>query len=224
MASRSASAPRAEVAPPLFSPLEAKLAAGEGMGPSGTPEHRAKLEALAAAIREQRLAGHEVQLVFVCTHNSRRSQMAQLLMAAAARRAGLSGVTTFSAGTERTAFNPRAVAALRRAGLAIDTTDTGDNPRYAVRLGDAGPAIAAFSKRLDDPANPKAGFVAVMTCSQADAACPLVPGADRRIAIPYDDPKVADGTPEETARYDERVEQIGRDMMWVARSAAKSTH
>lgn len=218
---RSGSAPRAEVVAPLFPALEAKLSGWEGMGPSGTPEHRAKLEALAAVIREQRLAGHEAQLVFVCTHNSRRSQMAQLLMAAAARRAGLSGVTTFSAGTERTAFNPRAVAALRRAGLAVETTAAGDNPRYTVRLGDGGPALSAFSKRLDDPESPKAGFVAVMTCSQADAACPFVPGADRRIAIPYDDPKVADGTPEETARYDERVEQIGRDMMWVARAAAK---
>ena len=219
---RSASgAPRAEVVAPLFPALETKLSGWDGMGPSGTPEHRAKLEALAAVIREQRLAGHEAQLVFVCTHNSRRSQMAQLLMAAAARRAGLSGVTTFSAGTERTAFNPRAVDALRRAGLAIEATAAGDNPRYTVRLGDGGPALSAFSKRLDDPENPKAGFVAVMTCSQADAACPFVPGADRRIAIPYDDPKVADGTPEEAARYDERVAQIGRDMVWVAKAAAK---
>lgn len=208
---------------PLFPALDTKLSGWEGAGPSGDPVHRAKLESLAAAIREQRLAGHEAKLVFVCTHNSRRSQMAQLLMAAAARRAGLAGVTTYSAGTERTAFNPRAVDALRRAGLGIEARAPGDNPRYTVRLGDGGPEIAAFSKRLDDAELPKAGFVAVMTCSQADAACPFVPGADKRIALPYDDPKVADGTPEEAARYDERVAQIGRDMVWVAK-AARAPH
>ena len=44
---------------------------------------------------------------------------------------------------------------------------------------------------------------------------PFVSGAASRIAVPYDDPKSADGTSEETARYDERVTQIGRDMAWV---------
>jgi len=60
-----------------------------------------------------------------------------------------------------------------------------------------------------------------MTCSQADAACPIVEGARARVAVPYEDPKVADGTPEEAARYDERVAQIGRDLTWVFSEVSK---
>jgi hypothetical protein len=54
-----------------------------------------------------------------------------------------------------------------------------------------------------------------MTCSQADKACPTAPGCDLRVAIPYDDPKVSDGTPSESATYDKRGEQIAREMLYV---------
>jgi hypothetical protein len=43
----------------------------------------------------------------------------------------------------------------------------------------------------------------------------VVEGSTLRVATPYDDPKAADGTPEETARYDERTQQIGREMFYM---------
>jgi arsenate reductase len=52
-----------------------------------------------------------------------------------------------------------------------------------------------------------------MTCSQADAACPLVMGSDLRMPIRYEDPKVADATDQEAVRYDERSRQICREML-----------
>lgn len=140
--------------------------------------------------------------------------MAQLLGLAAARRKGLETVRTFSGGTEATAFNPRAIAALHRVGFEISDGE-GTNPHHLVRLSPSLDAVEAYSKRFTDPPNPSSGFIVVMTCSQADAACPYVQGAVTRVAVPYDDPKVADGTPEEAARYDERVSQIGRDLTWV---------
>jgi hypothetical protein len=54
-----------------------------------------------------------------------------------------------------------------------------------------------------------------LTCSAADEACPRVPGATLRLAIPYDDPKVADGTPDEAATYDERCAQIAHEMLFA---------
>jgi hypothetical protein len=44
-------------------------------------------------------------------------------------------------------------------------------------------------------------------------------GAEARIAIPYDDPKAADGTEGEARAYDERCRQIAREMLWVFRAA-----
>lgn len=205
---------------PLLEPLSARFAAWESAGPTGDAAHRAKLEALAEALRAQRSDKGHLDVLFVCTHNSRRSHMAQLLAIGAARHVGLQDVRTFSGGTEVTAFNPRAVAALERAGFEI-SGGGGDNPLYEVRVARGGVVERAFSKKLDDAANPSANFVAVMTCTQADAACPFVKGATRRVSVPYEDPKVADGTAEETQRYDERVEQIGRDLVWVLRQVSR---
>jgi arsenate reductase len=184
-------------------------------------DRQAKLDELATYIRKQRDAGEPVRLVFICTHNSRRSHMAQLWAAAAAASYGIDDVETFSGGTEATAFNPRAVAALERAGFEIKTSAPADaNPKYLVRLSSGADPIECFSKVYDQAPNPKSDFCAVMTCSSADKACPLVSGATLRLAIPYDDPKVADGTPDETATYDERCAQIAREMLFAFSHAA----
>lgn len=177
-------------------------------------ERKAALRQMAAYIRGQKDSSLPVQLTFICTHNSRRSHMGQIWAATAAAYYGVDGVETFSGGTEATAFNPRAVAAMERAGFSIDSTGE-SNPRYRVHLqqGDAG--LLCFSKKYDDAANPQKDFAAIMTCSQADADCPFIPGAKFRLSLPYNDPKEADGTPEETSRYDERCRQIGRELMYA---------
>ncbi len=79
----------------------------------------------------------------------------------------------------------------------------------------AAPAITAFSKKYDDPFNHNHDFAAVMTCSHADENCPLVSGAVKRMALTYDDPKDFDGTDLESAKYAERVRQIGREILYA---------
>jgi arsenate reductase len=185
-------------------------------------ERRELLAELAELIRTEREAGRTAKLVFICTHNSRRSHMAQLWAAAAGAHFGVQ-LETFSGGTERTAFNPRAVATLERAGFDIrQTLAGGDNPRYQVRFACDGPALDAFSKVYSESPNPTREFCAIMTCSQADKACPTVAGAVKRIALPYDDPKASDGRPGEAATYDERCAQIAREMLYAL--SLVSTH
>jgi hypothetical protein len=48
-----------------------------------------------------------------------------------------------------------------------------------------------------------------------------VKGANFRVAIPYVDPKVSDGKPEEAATYDERCLQIATEMLWVMQAVKK---
>ena len=140
--------------------------------------------------------------------------MGQLWAAAAAAHSGIDGVETYSGGTEATAFNPRAGAALERAGFVIDQPG-GDNPHCKATVDEDGPVIECFSKTYDDPFNPTKGFAAIMTCSEADEACPVVLGAALRAPIQYEDPKVADGTPEEAVAYDERCLQIATEMLYL---------
>ena len=177
-------------------------------------KRKQQLKKLAQFVQTKIKSGEEAQLIFICTHNSRRSHMGQLWARVAADYYGVSDVRTFSGGTEATAFNPRAVAALERAGFTIEKTSEGDNPHYRVGYASDAPTQEAFSKKYDDTVNPSENFAAIMTCSQADANCPLVPGATLRIAIPYEDPKEADGTPEEATRYDERSQQITTEMLY----------
>jgi arsenate reductase len=177
-------------------------------------DRKTTLEHVASFIAERAAKGRPIELMFICTHNSRRSHMAQLWATVAAAHYGISGVETYSAGTEATAFNPRAVEAMRRVGFVIENPG-GDNPRYRARYSSEASAIECFSKRHDDPVNPQRDFVAIMTCSEADEACPIVRGAALRVLIEYDDPKVSDGTSEEAAIYDARSRQIGAEMLFL---------
>ena len=168
-------------------------------------ERREPLDQLAEFVRARGSAGEPAKLTFICTGNSRRSHLGQLWAAAAARYRGVDGVETYSGGTEPSAFNPRTIAALERAGFVVESPhEGGDNPHYRVSYADGIAAIEAFSKRFDDAINPRSDFAAVMTCSEADQECPFVPGAALRVSLPYEDPKVADDTPQEADRYDER--------------------
>ena len=179
-----------------------------------SPERKELLERIAKYVRDRRAVGEPARLVFVCTHNSRRSQMSQLLAAMAAMHRGVDGVETFSGGTEATAFNPRAVAAMRRAGFEI-ADGAGENPRYQATLATGHHPMTIHSKRYDDAVNPQEGFAAVMTCSQADRSCPTVAGSALRLALPYEDPKAADNTPEEADAYDTRARQIATEMLYL---------
>lgn len=178
-------------------------------------ERKAALEQVAAYVGERISAGQGAHLTFICTHNSRRSHMSQIWAQTGAQWYGVPSVHTYSGGTEATAFNPRAVAALTRAGFEITTQDSSKNPVYNVRMVADGEAMTAFSKVYNQPPNPAEQYCAVMTCSSADAACPIVFGSDRRVSVTYEDPKDFDGTANETAAYDERCRQISREMLYL---------
>ncbi len=180
------------------------------------PADRKQLLAeLAAYVQAQRTAQQPVRLTFICTHNSRRSHLSQIWASTAAAHYGIGDLETFSGGTEATAFNPRAVAAMRRAGFIISDPAPAENPRYQVVFAPELDPLECFSKRYNESPNPQSQYCAVMTCSDADEKCPLIQGATQRIALTYDDPKAFDGTPAEAAKYDERCAQIAREMLYV---------
>lgn len=196
--------------------LDSYLSARQGEFDQIDAAHRTELDGLADLITTMAGKQDKVRITFVCTHNSRRSHLGAIWAQVAADRHGFAGVVeTFSGGTEATAFNSRAVAAVQRAGLDVKTAQPGDNPTYAVRAHEEAEPMLCWSKTYDDPLNPQQGFIAVLVCSDADAACPVVRGAAHRVAIPYVDPKAADGTEQEAATYDERCAQIAREMLYV---------
>jgi arsenate reductase len=163
----------------------------------------------------------KIELIFICTHNSRRSHISQIWGQAAAAYYGIPNVFSYSGGTEATAFNPRAVKAMQETGFDIQVFKDGSNPMYRVKFANDAPPLNVFSKKYDDNFNPKKEFAAIMTCSHADENCPVVFGMEKRISLPYNDPKDFDGTPQEAAKYSERVVEIGREILFAFSKVTK---
>lgn len=179
-----------------------------------TAERKALLQQISAYIRTKRDTKLPVNLVYICTHNSRRSHFGQIWAKVAADFYQVKDVHTFSGGTEATAFNPSAINALKRAGFRIVKTTDSENPVYHVYHNEDNPSTC-FSKVYTHPDNPSSDFAAIMTCSEAEENCPFIPGAELRIGTTYDDPKAFDGTPFQGAKYDERCRQIALETLYV---------
>lgn len=173
-----------------------------------SPERKALLDSGISYARKCRSASEPLLLQFICTHNSRRSQLAQAWASAAAAQLEIPA-TCYSGGTEATAVHPSVLQVLQEAGFAWKPAE--DALLYY------GPNLAPlsfFSKKIDHPTNPRRDFLALLTCEEAAEACPVVPGAAARINLPYPDPKEADGLPHELQRYRERSRQIAREMLY----------
>lgn len=178
-------------------------------------ERKVLLEKITAYIAQKQKENKPVNLVYICTHNSRRSHFGQVWAKVAADYYGIQNVNTFSGGTEATAFNTNAINALKRAGFDIKPTHIEKNSLFHVFYDDQQKPIECFSKVYDDPKNPQKEFAAIMTCSDAEENCPFIPGVELRVGTTYDDPKAFDNTPQQDQMYDERCRQIARETLYV---------
>jgi hypothetical protein len=187
------------------------------------PIHREAGQTLADWIFANYRPGQKLDIVVVCTGNSRRSILGSTMGNVAAAYYGFPEIRFHSGGTAPTAFNKRTIESLKAIGIEISPTGEeaprGEpqtaNPKQKVLWGTSGLESVEFSKHYADESNPHANFAALMVCSEADAGCPVVKGAKLRVSMPYLDPKLYDDTPFEAAKYAERRDDIGRLMLSV---------
>ena len=178
-------------------------------------ERKTILSKIATYIQSKYDKNDPIQLVYICTHNSRRSHFGQIAAAVAADFYSIDNVHTFSGGTEATAFHPNAINALRGLGFDIHSeNETAKNPIWNVQFG-VQAQTTCFSKVYDDAANPSKNFAAIMTCSDAEQNCPFIVGTDLRIGTTYNDPKASDGTPQQDETYKTRFLQIATEMLYA---------
>lgn len=178
-------------------------------------ERKITLQPLIDYIQQKANRGVEINLNFICTHNSRRSHLAQVWAQVASAYFNIPNVHCYSGGTEETALFPKVAETLIHQGFTIFKITETDNPVYAIKYGDNALPVIGFSKKYDSPFNPASAFVAIMTCSQADGGCPFIAGAEKRIPITFEDPKISDGSPEQSQVYAERSLQIATEMFYV---------
>ena len=142
-------------------------------------KRREKLAELVEYIQHKRNSNQEINLHFICTHNSRRSQFAQLWAKVAAHYYSIPA-QCYSGGVEVTEFNQRAVDTLRSQGFQIQSEGT-KNPVYSVTYSESEAPLHMFSKLYNDEVNHCEYFAAVMTCSDADKNCPIISGTASKI-------------------------------------------
>src|SRR5512139_1319272 len=115
------------------------------------------------------------RVLFICTHNSARSQMAEGLV-----NHDLAGkVQAFSAGTEPSSVNPLVIAAMKEVGIDIS--------RHR-------------SKSIDEFADEKFDFV-ITLCDHAAESCPVFFGGAQRMHMGFPDPAALTGTEEEKLSF-----------------------
>lgn len=178
-------------------------------------ERRFNLSKLSDFIQSKVNSNEKIELIYICTHNSRRSHFGQIWAKVAAYYYGFTNIETYSGGTEATAFNPNAIASIKRTGFEVTSSGDINNPHYQVIFGEDDAQVLCFSKRYDDASNPSTNFGAVMTCTDADGNCPFIAGAAIRVSTPYVDPKKSDGKIEQEATYDARSEQIAIECLYM---------
>lgn len=182
-------------------------------------ERKDQLQVLVDYVLSKVRKQEEVNLNFICTHNSRRSQFSQVWAKVAAQHCGIA-INSFSGGVEVTEFNPQAVNSLKRFGFQIESEGI-ENPVYKVYFAQNESPINCFSKLYSHNSSPVENFAAVMTCSSADKNCPFIPGTEKRISLTYEDPKAFDGTEQKAEQYDIRSIQIGTELFYVFNQVKK---
>ena len=162
------------------------LAAGESLHPG-----LAAVPAPAAQEKERQELGRGTRVLFLCTHNSARSQMAEGIL-----RQLAPAVEVASAGTEATRVHPLAIRAMARQGIDISHQR---------------------SKHLSEFAGQRFDWV-ITVCDSAREACPLFPGDPERIHWSIPDPSAVAGSEAERCRAFEAaaVDLLGRIRLLVA--------
>jgi arsenate reductase len=120
-----------------------------------------------------------IRVLFVCTGNSARSQIAEALL----RQQGGGAFETASAGTEPKGVNPLTVRVLAEVGIDIS---------------------GARSKSVTEFLGDEFDYV-ITVCDQARESCPVFPGAHESIHWGFDDPAAAEGTEAERLKTFRRV-------------------
>jgi arsenate reductase len=124
------------------------------------------------------------RVLFLCTHNSARSQMAEGWL----RHLAGDRFEVSSAGTEQTRVRPLAVRAMAEVGVDI-----------------AGHESKTLDRFLDQPWD-----YVITVCDDANEACPLFPGGQKRLHWSFPDPSKASGTEGEQLAVYRRVRDAVR--------------
>ena len=173
------------------------------------------LKSIAYFITSELKKDKKVNLNFICTHNSRRSQLAQVWSHFATHYYKIKNIESFSGGTTVTSFYRNTVKTLQEVGFQIQISEFSHrNPEYVITYKGCTNPIIGFSKLYDNDFNKKPS-IAITTCSNAYENCPFIPDAINRFHVPFNDPQNFDNSLYQAEKYLETNTQIAGEIHYI---------
>ena len=166
-------------------------------------------------IKKNTLQHKASRLIFICTHNSRRSIFSEVWSQTFIKYYNLNNIYTFSGGTEVSKVYSGVINTLIKNGFKITNNKNQYNPTYSIYYGKQNFNIKVKSKLYSSSLNPTSNLIAIMNCSSAEKSCPFIPGASARIYLPFDDPKESDGSQIEVENYRNTNLEIASSMKYL---------
>ena len=186
----------------------------DNIGIKISKERKSILEAIAAQIDRDIRNGYGVK--FICARILRRSHFSQVWDVSLQYFLNEEIETIWR--NRCHGMSSKYIKALRQLGFKITCADLeADNPHYKVYYSTDN-FIDCYSKAYTDSVLPQKDFIAIMTCSDSDDNCPLVPGAKKRFSTTYDDPKEFDESVNPVEHYKERSLQIAHEALYTFQS------
>lgn len=166
------------------------LASGQAVHPAlGEPETEAHAQ-------EPAHTSKQVRVLFLCTHNSARSQMAEAIL----RHLGGGRVNVFSAGSEPSEVHPLAIRAMAEIGIDIRQQ---------------------WSKHLDEFRGQTFDYV-VTVCDQVRESCPVFPGHPEQIHWSFPDPAAVEGKEKQYRAFKDSATQLTTRIRFLLLSITRS--
>lgn len=182
----------------FFSSLTSKI--------SDTPIQEVHLTEIERIVDALSNTEKQLNINFVCVHNSRRSQMAQLWSWLLSNYYNLE-IESYSSGSEATALYPTIAKLAQEIGIKYTCTE-GKNPIYSFSSLYLTEKLECFSKKYDHISLPEQSII-ITVCADDDSSCPIIPNAIATFHLPFKDPKYADNSNVEYPVYQKTFYEIG---------------
>ena len=170
-------------------------------------DKKTHLDSIISEIKEGLINTNNI--IFLCTHNSRRSQLCQIWGYILAKIYKVDLIFN-SAGSEKTEVHENIFYCLSYLGIKAENNK--------VIFKDL--IINLHSKTLNEIKEDK--FIAIMTCSDAEKSCPNDPRSIKNIKMLYEDPKKFDGTEKEKEEYLKTSNSIAKDLNYIIKNLVHS--
>lgn len=176
------------------------------------------LETIANYIVSELKQQKPVNLNYICSHNSRLSQLLNVWSCYASNYFNLNTVESLSGGTAVTYFHRNTIKTLQQAGFIFKLSEfSHHNPVYIIEYEDCRKPIKVYSKLYNNEFN-TAPFIAISTCSNVSENCSFISEASKNFQLTYNNPENFDNTLYTSEKYLETNKKIAGEIHFIFKS------